>query len=267
MKFFRKKANFFKKSVDIPFGDTAVRLQKGLVEDVERIVNAAVGDNVSLVDELDKKLKRDVRARVYSVAKTEAAMARNGIIVKSYHKAGFHAVWKASPTCCEPCRKLNGVVVSTLTPPLHKGCACTVTRGKRISVSEMKNPLDIAAKYAKLKAKQEDLGIYGVLNYPPVPLEFSLGDYHLTTDPSHARRTKEHGVDIEEAREFADKALFSIKRHYKNTQYYYTCYFSENGASYATDSHPVFRTAFHNRDYDLDTMTLVKEAAKIVRFE
>lgn len=258
--------DWFKRKLGYYFGDAASRLQRGFSDDVERLVNAAIGDDENLATELDKKLRRKVRAQIFGAAQTEAAMARNGIIVKSYHKAGYHAVWRSSPNCCLPCKKLDGVVVSTLTPPLHKGCVCTVKRGQRISASETTNPLDFATKYAKLKAKQEELGVYGALNYPPVPLEFSMDDYQMTHDEKHLSRNLIHNVTLNEAKKYVDTALFSIKRHYGNTQWYYTCYYSEDGATYVTDGHPVFRTAYHRYEFNKNsTEELVKEAIDIVK--
>ena len=65
------------------------------------------------------------------MARTEAAMAVNEALVAGYRAAGYHSVWVSAPGCCRICTKLNGRTVTTLKPPLHKGCVCSVRKGEK----------------------------------------------------------------------------------------------------------------------------------------
>ena len=61
---------------------------------------------------------------------------RNEALVAGYRQAGYESVWRSAPGCCRLCNKLNGQTVTTLKPPLHKGCGCTVVRGEKVFFTE-----------------------------------------------------------------------------------------------------------------------------------
>lgn len=66
------------------------------------------------------------------MARHEICMLTNEAKIAAYRKAGYASVWRtrgAKP--CPICRRMDGVAVTTLKPPLHLGCACTVTRGEK----------------------------------------------------------------------------------------------------------------------------------------
>ena len=110
------------------YSDASRRLCRANLAQVERIVAGADGDAVNA---LRSKLGGwgDVRAEV--MARHEAAMALNKTLVAGFKVAGYSAVWKAPPGSCKMCLLMNDQTVTTLTPPLHKGCACTVDKGAR----------------------------------------------------------------------------------------------------------------------------------------
>ena len=56
-------------------------------------------------------------------------MAPNKTLVAGFKRAGYSAVWKVPPGACKICTLMHDQPVTTLTPPLHKGCACTVDKG------------------------------------------------------------------------------------------------------------------------------------------
>ena len=65
------------------------------------------------------------------MARHEAAMALNKTLVAGFKAAGYSAVWKTAPGSYKMCLLLNDQPVTTLTPPLHKGCACTIDKGAK----------------------------------------------------------------------------------------------------------------------------------------
>ena len=110
------------------YSDASKRLCEASLAQVERIVAGADGD---VVNALRSKLGGwgDVRAEV--MARHEAAMALNKTLVAGFKRAGYSSVWKAPPGACKICLALHDQTVTTLTPPLHKGCACTVDVGTK----------------------------------------------------------------------------------------------------------------------------------------
>ena len=110
------------------YSDTAERLCGANLTQVERIVAGADGDAVSA---LRSKLADWGEARAEVMARHEAAMALNKTLVAGFKAAGYSAVWKAPPGSCKICLALHDQTVTTLTPPLHKGCACTVDVGTK----------------------------------------------------------------------------------------------------------------------------------------
>ena len=69
------------------------------------------------------------------MARHEAALALNKTLVAGFKRAGHSSVWKAPPGSCKICLALNGQLITTLTPPLHKGCACTVDKGVKCALT------------------------------------------------------------------------------------------------------------------------------------
>ena len=152
MAWFRRKLGYY-------FGDSMKHMQDGLRGEVTRLINSAAGEDAELMDKLQRKLARWGKDKAYAMAKTQAAMAENNLLVRTYHKAGYHAVWQAAGNCCEMCQRLNHEFVTTLTPPLHPGCGCTVKRGPYIDEhNEDHNPLNIAAQFDKLVEEAKNGG-------------------------------------------------------------------------------------------------------------
>ena len=83
---------------------------------------------------LTKKLRGWGRDRAVNMAKYERALAANEALVAGYRASGYTSVWQSAPGCCKICTRLNGRTVTTLKPPLHKGCVCTVGRGEKKAV-------------------------------------------------------------------------------------------------------------------------------------
>ena len=110
------------------YGDANERLCKTCQKQVERIVAGADGDVVSA---LRSKLGDWGDKRTEVMTRHEAAMALNKTLVAGFYRAGYSTVWKAAPGSCKMCLLLNDQTVTTLTPPLHKGCACTVDKGEK----------------------------------------------------------------------------------------------------------------------------------------
>jgi hypothetical protein len=111
------------------YSDTSERLCKANLAQVERIIAGADGDAVSA---LRSKLVDWGDARAEVMARHEAAMALNKTLVAGFKRAGYSSVWRAAPGSCKMCLAMNDVTVTTLTPPLHKGCACTVDKGESL---------------------------------------------------------------------------------------------------------------------------------------
>jgi hypothetical protein len=108
--------------------DASQRLCNVNLTQVERIIAGADGDAVSA---LRSKLGDWGEKRAEVMARHEAAMALNKTLVAGFKRAGYSSVWKAPPGSCKICLALHDQTVTTLTPPLHKGCACTVDKGEK----------------------------------------------------------------------------------------------------------------------------------------
>lgn len=115
------------------YGDAKERLCEACQKQVERYIAGADGDVVS---SLREKLGDWGENRAEVMARHEAAMALNKTLVAGYRQAGYSSVWRAAPGSCKMCLLLNDQTVTTLTPPLHKGCACTVGRGAPLANSK-----------------------------------------------------------------------------------------------------------------------------------
>jgi len=110
------------------YSDATERLCNANLAQVERIVADADGDAVSA---LRSKLGDWGEKRADVMARHEAAMALNKTLVAGFKAAGYSSVWRAAPGSCKVCMLMNDQTVTTLTPPLHKGCACTAGVGMK----------------------------------------------------------------------------------------------------------------------------------------
>ena len=110
------------------YSDASNRLCNANLTQVERIIAGADGDAVGA---LRSKLGDwgDKRAEV--MARHEAAMALNKTLVAGFKRAEYSSVWKTPPGSCKICALMHDQTVTTLTPPLHKGCGCTVDVGEK----------------------------------------------------------------------------------------------------------------------------------------
>ncbi len=110
------------------YGDASERLCAANQKQVQKFIAGADGD---VVTALRSKLGDWGGKHAEVMARHEAAMALNKMLVAGFKRAGFSAVWKAPLGSCKICLALNDQPVTTLTPPLHKGCACTVDKGEK----------------------------------------------------------------------------------------------------------------------------------------
>ena len=83
---------------------------------------------------LNKRISGRGEDRAAAIARTEAAFTQNKMLIRTILKAGYPAVWHTAPGCCALCQKMDGQVMSTLSPPLHTGCCCTVSKGMKNEV-------------------------------------------------------------------------------------------------------------------------------------
>lgn len=113
------------------YGDEMERLKHVNAAEVERIIKDAIGQDKSLWGVLNQRISGWPEDRAEALARTEAAFTQNKMLIRTIRKAGYLAVWHTAPGCCALCQKMDGVVVTTLSPPLHPGCCCTVRKGAR----------------------------------------------------------------------------------------------------------------------------------------
>lgn len=110
------------------------RLCKANYADLERAMKRAGADE-DIAEQIASTLMQwrkgeySTSRRGESMAKTEIAMMRNEALIAAYRQAGYSSVWRSAPGCCRICTGMNGQTVTTLKPPLHKGCGCDVMRG------------------------------------------------------------------------------------------------------------------------------------------
>lgn len=111
------------------YGDEMQRLKLVNEAEVKAVLKSVIGQDKSMWAILQKQIRDWPNQRAESLAKTEAAFTQNKMLIRTIRKAGYLAVWKTAPACCPLCQKMDGQVVTTLSPPLHSGCCCTVQRG------------------------------------------------------------------------------------------------------------------------------------------
>ena len=93
--------------------------------------------------------------------------------------------------------------------------------------------------YKRIKAT----GIYGTVRVPPAPIDLDA----LTLDAAHIA-ARGHGVTLDEAKSFIQKAGFSLKRKHWSGDF--QNYYSAEGAAYVRVGDGVIRTAFKESEFD-----------------
>lgn len=101
--------------------------------------------------------------------------------------------------------------------------------------------------YKRIKAT----GIYGTVRVPPAAIDLDT----LTLDAAHIA-ARGHGVTLDEAKSFIQKAGFSLKRKHWSGDF--VNYYSAEGASYVRVDDGVIRTAFKKAEFDEKTEKAVK---------
>ena len=94
--------------------------------------------------------------------------------------------------------------------------------------------------YKRIKAT----GITGTVRVPPASIDLDP----LILDVAHINQ-RGHGVTLEEAKAFIQKAGFSIRRKHWTGEVFVN-YYSAEGASYVRVSDGVIRTAFKEAEFD-----------------
>ncbi len=118
------------------------------------------------VDAIYADLRSWSGRRADNAAVYEQSLAESYMRVAGYHEAGYEAVWRSAPGCCRLCTGLNGQTITTLKPPLHKGCGCGVGKGM-----------------LRLRAEQDNgSGLFSVMS-----------DYQSESTPGEGSLTREHG--------------------------------------------------------------------------
>lgn len=125
--------DWFARRLEWFYSDEMQRLKLVNQAELEGVLKSAIGDDKELWGLLNRRIRAWPEERAEAIAKTEAAFTRNKMLIRTYRKGGYQATWHAAPSCCELCRRLDGVVVATLSPPLHSGCVCTVTKGASLT--------------------------------------------------------------------------------------------------------------------------------------
>lgn len=227
------------------YGDVNERLCKVCQTQVQRCIAGADGD---VVGALREKLGDWGEKQAEVMARHEAAMALNKTLVAGFRQAGYSSVWRSAPGCCKMCLALNDQTITTLTPPLHKGCACTVDKGARIN-----SDLTPEQMSAKITAEMNAFGMRGVAAVPPVQIDTSKFRFD-------ARHVQEQGHDVSEAeaRRFQREALASVTVW----QGRMVKYFGRDGAVYVSLPDEIMATAFRFAQYDKHTMTLMEVLAR-----
>ena len=116
------------------YGEARERLIGAQRAAVERLAKQDVTADELL--NLMRKLRGWGRDRAGNMARYERVLAMNEALVAGYRASGYTSVWQSAPGCCRICTRLNGRTVTTLKPPLHKGCVCTVKRGEKRLTAE-----------------------------------------------------------------------------------------------------------------------------------
>ncbi len=129
----RIDAAWIRKYLEIYYADERERLLDANMSAVKKLAKGGAQEDV---EKLIEKLGAWKQDRAASMARIEAAMALNEALVAGYGASGYFAQWQSAPGCCKICVALNGRTVTTLKPPLHKGCVCMVKRGEKRLTAE-----------------------------------------------------------------------------------------------------------------------------------
>jgi hypothetical protein len=108
----------------------------------------------------------------------EQALLLNEVKVALFRSNGFYAEWASSANSCQACQALDGSRVTTLKPPLHKGCDCTVVQG---------SPIRSEAELAAMKTDTERYA----------GAAFKNAEYHVV----HVKKHK-HEVGARDSKEY-----------------------------------------------------------------
>jgi len=106
------------------------RLTDANMAQIERTITRA--EPMNIYHALQEQMATWGDSRAEQMARFEVMKATNDALIEGYKQAGYTSVWKAPKGECPACKALNGQTVTTLRPPLHKGCMCTVEAGARI---------------------------------------------------------------------------------------------------------------------------------------
>lgn len=227
------------------YSDANERLCQTCQRQMEKIIAGADGDVVSALRE---KLGDWGENRAEVMARHEAALALNKTLVAGFYRAGYSAVWKAAPGSCKMCMLLNDQTVTTLVPPLHRGCSCTVDKGAKIHADLTSTELS-----AKITAEMNAAGMKGVASVPPIRVDTS----NFRFDAEHVKERK-HGVSEAEARDFIRDASISITRWNGQSIRYY----GRNGAAFVRPEEALISTAFRYCEYDARAVALMEVLAR-----
>jgi HK97 family phage portal protein len=106
------------------YSDMGKRLNEANRADMAKCVKKAAG--IGLADAVYKRLKAWRTTRPGTMANNEIPMLANEYLFAGYRKCGYQIIWRAGVAECPACQNMNGQTVTTLKPPLHKGCNCWV---------------------------------------------------------------------------------------------------------------------------------------------
>lgn len=114
--------------LEIYYADERDRLLDANEKAIKKYAKEQDSDQIG---RLIKKLSDWGDNRAQRMAEIESAMALNEALVAGYKEAGYMTEWRSGAGCCKICISLNGRSVTTLKPPLHKGCTCSVAKGEK----------------------------------------------------------------------------------------------------------------------------------------
>lgn len=138
--------------------DMSARLIEANRAEAARLVYGAEQDEI---DGLMAKLNAWGGERAENMANMETMLAANELIVAANRKMGYASLWISGAGCCQICQGMNGQTITTIKPPLHKGCTCTVTAkvfgafNRRDNYSGTTYGIDKSGKYARISVGDE----------------------------------------------------------------------------------------------------------------
>lgn len=121
--------------------DMGTRLSVANYGELERAIRRAENAGDDAFEALEGALGRWHNSdKAATMANNEVAMCVNEAKIAGYRKAGYQSIWISGANCCPACQRLNGVTVTTLKPPLHTGCTCTVRAGEKTADASLQSP-------------------------------------------------------------------------------------------------------------------------------